>query len=326
MHPCLWTAPRNRAFLAAHGALPTTGATRRWVTRNSSRVVAHPAASALVGAALCALGALLPVPAQAAVAARAPSGAEVVWTLSEIVLRPAPPSTRSTLSLQQLVEALERACAIWNTALAETKAPRLRVGKPLRDATVREDGHSLVVLRTEQWCPDDAKDQDDCYDPARQAITHLYPLHVAGKAGSHFLREADVEINAKHHAFRMDGPAALRLDVVLAHELGHVLGLDHDCAITDRAARRSGLVPCDAPGANHSIMYPGSDVTHAALPREAEVAFFAERYGSAPTERRSTTLIVLLAVAGIASASLLHRSVWRLGSRTAGAVRARSSA
>jgi apolipoprotein N-acyltransferase len=60
-------------------------------------------------------------------------------------------------------------------------------------------------------------------------ITHLYTRIVPGNPHDGELREADVEINGMHYAWDRQSypPKTRNLKALLAHELGHVLGLGH---------------------------------------------------------------------------------------------------
>jgi hypothetical protein len=49
-------------------------------------------------------------------------------------------------------------------------------------------------VRGARWCPDSARDSDDCYDKERAAFTSLYPNEEPGGLYAE-LREADIEIN-----------------------------------------------------------------------------------------------------------------------------------
>lgn len=190
------------------------------------------------------LVALLPLVAAATERATTSSGSAVRWPGREIVLRVAPPAASSGLSTAELVDTLGEAAEAWNTALRSCDAPRIRIGPPLdRPARVIEDGVDLVVLRSDAWCPERAVDREDCYDSRRSGITHLYPRHIPGDPRDGELREVDVEINGLDFAWSPSGrlPGTRSLRALLAHELGHVLGLDHP--------RR------DAPGRRESIMY-----------------------------------------------------------------------
>jgi hypothetical protein len=191
--------------------------------------------------------------------ARATSGVEVRWAGPEVSLEPVSPPPSTGISPADLVAALTREAEAWNTALMSCNAPRVRVGELREAGAARDDGRSVVVVRADRWCPPDGA-AFGCYEPSREAITHVRPY--LDRQGPHAgeIREADIEVNAVDFRWSLDGGVAATrsLRAVLAHELGHVLGLAHACSNRNGAPDRLDAValpPC-TPLAEVSIMYP----------------------------------------------------------------------
>jgi hypothetical protein len=217
-------------------------------------------------------------PARAASLATTESGAPVHWHGSEIVLRAVAPTADTGVPSNAWLEALRASARAWNEALRGCDVPRLRIDEMRDDdARIAPDGVNRVVLRTGSWCPTRRVDPDDCYDPALAALTHLHPRRVPGHPRDGELREVDLEVNAVHFRWSPEGerPDTKSLRAILAHELGHVLGL------ADAAS--------SGPDPRGSIMYPGaveSGRPSVLAPGPAEVASLCAAYAHGRTNAR----------------------------------------
>ncbi len=223
-----------------------------------------------------------------AVSALSRAGHPVRWAKGEIVLEPFVPD-RGALPAADLAAALKAGIREWNAALDGCGLPTLRLARgPV--GRIRQDGRSVVLVRTDSWCPEGARGREDCYDQKRAAITHLYPVQSASSPHDGAIDEADIEINAVDFRWSLDGeePGTSSLRAIVAHELGHVFGLDHSCSPTPKSRpRESGppLPSCAAPEARPSIMFPdpvepGRDLVVA--PGRNEVATLCALYRNPP--------------------------------------------
>jgi len=93
--------------------------------------------------------------------------------------------------------------------------------------TADADGISTVHVRTTQWA----------YAPDAAAVTHVRYIDDPTDDNDGRIVEADMEIDAVDYTLLLPGDAApanptkpvLYLRAVVTHEMGHLLGLAHDC-------------------------------------------------------------------------------------------------
>jgi len=104
------------------------------------------------------------------------------------------------------------------------------------------------------------------------ALTSLYAKPRPGQPMVAEIGEADIELNAVDFRFSTDGRVSQSvsrtrdLQTVLIHEIGHILGLGHNCAMTERERRfvdnQGTGFRCAARPARHCEARPCSLLNH----------------------------------------------------------------
>jgi hypothetical protein len=160
-------------------------------------------------------------------------------------------------------EAIDRAFDAWSVA-AESCAV-LAFGRALEDGRpAARDGVSTVHFRDDRWCrPATEAEPELCFPPEVAAVTRVVFVDDPLDPADGVILETDIEINTADYTFVVGGEdlAALDLQSVATHEIGHALGLAHNCGTGTEAwpADHAGVeVPaCDgaAPEVLDATMY-----------------------------------------------------------------------
>ena len=104
---------------------------------------------------------------------------------------------------------------------------------------VAYDGHNRIITRTGAWCRDPVA-QTNCHDSSQIALTTVFSRSHPGALDDGQILDADVEINDVGYEWAAipDGDFSARdyanaydLRAALTHELGHFIGLAHDCVL-----------------------------------------------------------------------------------------------
>lgn len=216
-----------------------------------------------------------PAPARAYVRLRAEDGTPVHWAQGCVLMTPDPraPQGRQaeTAGAEDLALSLRAAIEGWRGASAPCSAlsilPQAAASRP-----ARLDGVNVVTFAATTWGREGLP-----YDPAAAAITTVSYRSEPGQQGHGTITDTDIELNAVGFRFARLGEGGegsgeaprsadrpvQDLQNTLTHELGHALGLGHNCR--EQAASRPPLdqdgapVPeCDAApeAARRATMFP----------------------------------------------------------------------
>ena len=182
-------------------------------------------------------------------------GKPVSWPSGCVLMAVDDPKS-DLVSWDQLTDAARAAGETWTQAGSSCGEFRFAVEKAGGALQARGDGVNAIIFRTAGYCR--SGDKLIC-DPLSMAITWLY----YGDDGRLF--EADIEINGEAYVWNdgADGTAMFDIQAGVTHEMGHVLGLDHNCYEgmgLPRPVDDQGVpaVICEpvSPEVRASIMYP----------------------------------------------------------------------
>ncbi|MEK6606234.1 MAG: hypothetical protein AABZ30_01105 [Myxococcota bacterium] len=210
------------------------------------------------------------------------SGAPLAWSGATQCMTVAPDAAGSAdVADESEIDALASAAETWRAASEKCGYARVIVTEPragLR-AEYTNDGvnENVVVWEETQW---GRPDEGVSYPAGATGLTTLFFIDDPSDAEDGRILDADIELNGVDWTFttRACEPGARQADVenTLAHELGHLLGLDHTC---DTGRGEAGGQPLDDSG----LPLPACD----AAPPEIRATTMFGVAGDCETEKRT---------------------------------------
>jgi MYXO-CTERM domain-containing protein len=220
------------------------------------------------------------------------SGTPIRWAKSCVFLRPSSDGP-TDITPDQLAAAIALAKDAWPSATADCGYLTFIVEAP-EPGELALDYVNRIVFREASWE----------YSHSAIGITTLFFIDQPGHPDDGVILDADIELNAVDFALASctgapggctttgTGPVQDLADT-LVHELGHLVGLDHNCwdgISSTRPVDQNGVpIPACSPASSlpqaiiDATMYPFSDAedTRKRTPEAEDIAGFCAKYPSA---------------------------------------------
>lgn len=191
----------------------------------------------------------------------------MAWAGSPMPIEIAP-ATPANLTAAEVTGAVTAAALAWDRSQNACTALAVRAqAAPNAPRGVGMDGRNVLAFVTDTWCnpaaltPDGKTCLDRNYSRGALALTTVFAYVQSGR-----VLEADLEINAVHHQWAVSPQPGLHdIQNAVTHEIGHLLGFDHTCALAgepaglaDDKGRPRGSCDRATPEQLEATMFPSS--------------------------------------------------------------------
>jgi len=162
---------------------------------------------------------------------RSDAGTPVAWRIPQLTLTVVRPTSAFWTTPETFLSTVQRAAAVWSHEAIPCGDVFLDVDPVLADSgAVRNDGRATVMVTEHGWA----------HNMRAIALTSVFWRNLPGHPEDGEILDADIELNSDLFSWAdiPDGLTSIRgyegthdLRSALVHEMGHLLGLWHNCHV-----------------------------------------------------------------------------------------------